>query len=119
MLLVHVKTERAQGGDLSVGQLYDEIIAAGVPENRMAECLDAIGCPEAHDPDWNELAFHLESVEGYRVDRDFPSLTSRDLITGAPRAGVERITYSVNLQSVQSCALSEDEFSSALREFMA
>ena len=119
MLLVHVKIERAQGGELSVSQLHDEIIAAGVPENRMAECLDAIGCPDSQDPDWNEFAFHLERVEGYRVDGKFPSLTSRDLIAGAPRAGVERVVYSVNLQAAQSCALSEDDLSSALREFMA
>ena len=119
MLLVHVKIERAHGGDLSVGQLHDEIVASGVPKNRMAECLEAIGCPGSHDPDWNEFAFHLETIEGYRVGRGFPSLTSRDLVAGAPRAGVEHVVYSVNLQTAQSFALSEDEFSSALKEFMA
>lgn len=119
MLLVHVKIERAQGGDLSVGRLHDEIIAAGVPMKRMEECLNAIGCPDFLDPEWNEFAFHLQSIEGYRVDREFPSLTSRDLNAEAVKVGVEHVVYSVNLQLAQSCALSEDEFSSALRGFMA
>lgn len=116
--LIHVGIERADGGDISVGTLYDDLVAAGIDRKVLQNGLNEIKCFDPKSSEWNRLRFNLESVTAYRVEEGFPRISSRLFPGGALPNGVSRVEYSVDLHSAAAFLLSRAELTLVLKRFL-
>lgn len=114
LLLVHIKVERANYGQLSVSRLSSDIVCAGVSRATLEKALGAIGCVDPDLPEWNRIQYELESMEGYRVASGFPRITSMQFPDGIPPDGIESVVYSIDLSSARRFLLSGEDMGKEL-----
>jgi hypothetical protein len=119
LILVDVKIERAEGGELSVARLYSDIVGLGVSVESFAVSLEALGCRDPASPEWNTVEFALESVAGYRVTEGFPRITSAQFPAGTLPEGIQTVTYSVDLGSARPFLLSDAELDEVFAKFVS
>jgi hypothetical protein len=107
LVLVHVKVERADHGDLSVSKLFSDVVAAGASRQATAEGLAAIGCvdPDAHE--WNRLRYAFEGMTGYLVGPGFPRITAAQFPDSTLPRGIQSVVYSVDLRAAKEFLLTE------------
>lgn len=111
--LVHLNVERADGGELSVSSLSNEIIAAGVAQHALGRALAEMGCLDPNAAEWNRVSYALEKASGYRVGPGFPRITSTQFPGGVMPEGIESIVYVVDLKVARQFQLSELELKAA------
>jgi len=114
LVLVHVRVERADKGELSVSALASEIVQCGASKKSLDDGLAAMGCLDSDSPSWNRIHFALEGVRSYRVESGFPRITSTNFPDGTLPDGIGSVTYAVDLRAAQEFLLSDDELESVL-----
>lgn len=119
MHLAHVRLERAQGGNITVGGLAERILASGGDSGALSAALMELGCDDPHSEAWNDQAFHLEALDLYVVNDEFPRLTGEQVIGGHLPHGIDNLSYKVDLKVAQDCKLSPSQASSIFSEFVS
>lgn len=109
LVLMHVKVERADAGDLSVSDLSTEIVGCGASRQLLEKALAAMGCLDPHALGWNRLRYALEEVNGYRIGPGFPKITSAQFPGGFLPEGIESVSYSIDLRAATAFQLSDSE----------
>lgn len=118
LVLFHIRMERADAGELSIGRLVSDLLAAGIDENRLRTALRAAGCTDHTSVEWNRISFHLEGIQAYGVQKGFPAIT-RDLFQNAVPSGLLGVTYEVNLDLASAFALDDAGTESAIDRFLS
>ncbi|MNG14313.1 hypothetical protein D3C84_980540 [compost metagenome] len=95
--LAHVRMERAEGGQLSVGALFNSLIRLGGGNGALDKGLGARECTDPHAAEWNRLCFSLEGVRVYSVGDEFPRVVDSNFSAGCPPPGVSALEYEVDL----------------------
>lgn len=119
LTLVHVALERADGGAVSVGGLYEEICALGVDRARFNKALGEVPCIDPGGPDWNRLSFNLEKVTGYQVTVGFPRVSSEMFSGGSVPVGIKKLVYTVDLSTADQFRLNPSGLDNAYRRFLS
>lgn len=119
LVLVHVKVERTDKGDLFVAGLVSEIVDCGVDRSVLEKGLAALGCLDPDSPTWNRIRCGLEGVTAYRVANGFPRITAAQFPGGVLPDGIESIVYSIDLRSAQQFLLSDADREAAYQRVFA
>ncbi len=119
MHIAHVRLERAQGADITVGSLVERIRASGGDTERLSTALVELGCDDPNSEAWNEQAFHLEALDLFVVDESFPRLTGEQIVGGHLPHGIDNLSYQVDLRVAQECKLSPSQASNVFSEFVS
>ena len=118
LVLFHIRMERVDAGELSVGRLVSDLLAGGVDENSLRTALRAAGCSDHTSPEWNHISFHLEGIQAYSVQEGFPAIT-RNLFRNEVPSGLLGVTYEVNLDLASTFALDEAGSRAAIDRFLS
>lgn len=113
--LAHVRLERVENGQLSVGSVYDGLLRSGADQKTLETGLEALGCSDPHGQEWNRLSFDLEGLNVYRVLEGFPRITRSSFIGGFLPEGVTALEYQIDLSHAKTFELSTNEFEIALK----
>jgi hypothetical protein len=117
--LIHVKLERSENGSLSVGVLYDELVARTTQRKRFEDAMSAVGCSAGGRDDWNRLSFNLEGFSGYQVVDGFPRVSTRNFIGNTIPNGILKVQYVINLNVADRFRLTPPQLKDAFRQFLA
>ncbi|MEL6243837.1 MAG: PD-(D/E)XK motif protein [Pseudomonadota bacterium] len=118
LCLVHVRIEAAGSGSLTVGRVFDDLVATGADEERLRTGLGALGCPDPHDEAWNSFAFELQGTDAYRVISGFPRVTPEQFSDGNVPEAISSLKYDVDLPVAGEFRMSADELSEYIDEMM-
>lgn len=111
-----VRLERNPGGDVTLASVVARLLAhPGVPKETFLAHLTAAGVPLAHVDLLSHYRFSDPSVIPLPVTDDFPALTERSLLGGRLPAGVDALTYRVDVSLALHRELSEDEWAAVCR----
>jgi hypothetical protein len=118
LCLVHVRIERADGGSLTVGGVFQDLLSAGTDAERLRAATGAAGCPDPLDETWNSSAFELQGADAYRVIAGFPSVIPEHFPEGRVPEAISALKYDVDLSVAGEFRMSADSFSEFLDEMM-
>lgn len=107
--LVHVRLERVENGQLSVGSVFDRILGLGADREALEKGLEAQGCLNPHGEEWNGLSFDLEGLTVYRVSKGFPRITGSSFAGGGVPEGVSALEYQIDLSHAKAFELSTSD----------
>lgn len=119
LILVHVRVERADKGDLFVAGLISDILACGVERAALEKRLAAVGCFDPRSPEWNRIRCGLEGLTAYRVGPSFPRITAAQFPKGQLPAGVDSISYTVDLRAAQQFLMQDKARDAAFQGIVA
>lgn len=111
--------EQSTGGTLSVGSLFARISGKTGDPLQLRDLLARMGCQDPNSPDWNSQTFDVEETRTYLVSERFPRLVPSSLSTGSLPAGVDCVTYDVELGAARDCLLSSDGRTAFLERMIA
>jgi len=116
--LIHVRLERSESADLTVQSMHSRLRDIVADHLILETGLARLGCVDPTDEAWNAAAFHLEGIDLYRVDEDFPCVTPGHFVGGEVPKGVDYLVYEVDLGHATSQRVSKDDHDEFFREFM-
>lgn len=119
LVLVHVRVERADKGDLFVAGLVSDILAYGVERAALEKGLAVVGCLDPGSPEWNRIHCSLEGLTAYRVGPGFPRITAAQFLKGQLPAGVDSITYTIDLRAAQQFLMQDKALDAAFQGIVA
>ncbi|MGN6655080.1 MAG: PD-(D/E)XK motif protein [Rhodanobacter sp.] len=119
LVLVHVRVERADKGDLFVAGLVSDILAHGVERAPLEKGLAAVGCLDPGSPEWNRIHCSLEGLTAYRVGPGFPRITAAQFPKGQLPAGVDSIAYRIDLRAAQQFLMQDKALDAAFQGIVA
>jgi hypothetical protein len=114
LMLAHVRAERSDDGELSVGSLCEKIVSQGVAKDALGAGLLAMGCSDPNSAAWNRIRFSHEGVEFYAVTDGFPRITERDFAAGRLPAGTGGVSYALDLASAEGFRMDDRQLSAAV-----
>ncbi|MFE3516768.1 PD-(D/E)XK motif protein [Streptomyces sp. NPDC059166] len=93
------------------GSTLDELVARAVDlcddQSELLSGLDSVGYRPSAQQDQDGLRLSLAEDRWYRVDEDFPRLTTASMHTGAVPAGVLDVRYTVDLAGTRTSPVDE------------
>lgn len=95
------------GGDISVAGVAAEVLRVASDRQGVLRLLAGYGCTDPESWEWNRCYFRLENEDHYLVDAEFPRIIPESFSGGCVPAGVEEISYVVNLGMAEQCRLSD------------
>jgi hypothetical protein len=107
--LVHIRLERVQSGELSVGTLFDALIDVGADKELVLRGLEAIGCTDPHAAEWNHHSFAIEGLKVYKVLDGFPRIVSSSFAERNIPDGVSALEYRIDLEYATAFEASLEE----------
>lgn len=119
LVLLHVRLEQADGGEIRLEALFENLISIGVDRKQLLKGLAETGCIDPSDAAWNRLAFSMQGCDSYRVAGGFPRIASDLFVDGAFPDGVSDLRYQVDLGHAAECRMTETELDRYLEEFVA
>lgn len=111
--------EETAGGDLSVARLAVDVANAASDRQEIGRLLTAAKCPDPVSQVWNRCRFRLEGETHYRVDEDFPRIIPGSFQGGTIPAGVESLSYVIDLGQAEACLLDDDTIALHIQEMVA
>ncbi|MCR8935234.1 MULTISPECIES: PD-(D/E)XK motif protein [unclassified Pseudomonas] len=112
--LAHVRLERAENGQLSIGSVFDSLLKSGADRKTLEKGLEALGCLNPYGKEWNRLSFCLEGIKIYSVSEGFPRITGSSFADGLLPAGVLALEYQIDLNHAKDFELPTDNYKIAL-----
>lgn len=119
LVLVHVRVERADNGDLFVAGLVSDILSYGVERAALERGLAAVGCLNPGSSEWNRIHCGLEGLSAYRVGSGFPRITAAQFPKGQLPDGVDSIAYTIDLRAAQRFMMHDRDRGAAFRGIVA
>ncbi|MER9175295.1 PD-(D/E)XK motif protein [Mesorhizobium sp. M0955] len=113
--LVHFDLEPVSGGLLTIASLGARALAKADDPAGLRDLLVGVGCPAVDADAWNRDAFRIESESLYRVETGFPRIVSSAFEGGQSPAGVDEVTYRIDLTLASTCRCRTDEIETLLR----
>lgn len=107
--LAHVRLERVENGQLSVGSVFDSLLRSGADRETLEKGLEALGCSDPHGEEWNRLSFDLEGLKVYLVSDGFPRITVSSFARGFLPEGVSALEYQIDLSHAKTFELSSND----------
>ncbi|MGN8122445.1 PD-(D/E)XK motif protein [Pseudomonas sp. 22082] len=104
--LVHVRLERVENGQLTVGSVFDGLMRSGAHRGTLEKGLEALGCLDPHGDEWNRLSYCLEGLEVYKVLDGFPRIIDSSFKGEVLPAGVLALEYQIDLSHARTFELS-------------
>lgn len=111
--------EERVDGALSVADVTADVVNAASDRQEIGRLLAAVGCPDPASRSWNRCRFRLEGEAHYRVDEDFPRVIPGSFQGGKTPAGIEGLSYVVDLGQAEACLLDDDAVALRMRELVA
>jgi hypothetical protein len=111
--------EPVSGGLLTVSALGRRVLALADDPSGLRHILGSVGCSDVDEESWNRDSFRMERQTLYRVDGSFPRLVPSLFAENDPLAGVDNVTYRVDLSVATGFQCSEDEFDRLLMTLAA
>lgn len=108
--LAHVRLERVENGQLSVGSVFDRLLRSGADRKTLEKGLEALGCSDPHGDEWNRLSFDLEGLNVYKVSEGFPRIIGSSFNGGFLPKGVSALEYLIDLSHAKTFELSTNDF---------
>lgn len=118
LLLAALFVEADPAGVITVPRLVDSILTKAQDVARVGSILASAGYDLEAPKPFEQFAFSLSSFDLYRVEGDFPRLTSEDLKGTALPLGVSQVTYRLDLAAAQSHRISPGSQSQQLQRFL-
>lgn len=116
--LAYVRLEARSGGAVTVPDLVDRIVMAGVSRHRLARRLEDAGCSMADRQVYARQAFDVRERLIYAVDDAFPRIIPGSFTSGALPPGVLRLRYYVELGGTVPAPLDETAAVTFLDRFL-
>lgn len=107
------------GGDISVARIAADVLRAASDRQEVLRLVAGYGCTDHDSREWNRCRFRLEDEHHYLVDARFPRVIPQSFPEGVVPAGVEGISYAVNLGTAEQCRLSNDTVDARNAELVA
>lgn len=117
LTLIHIRMERAAGGEIALSALVKELLSLGVDRDLLRSGLCELGCDDPDDPAWNALRFAPAGFAAYRVEPGFPRLTAASFPGGKVPDGVGRLSYEADLDFAKPFVLDSAGLDARLRAF--
>ncbi|NKY52038.1 PD-(D/E)XK motif protein [Nocardia vermiculata] len=114
LALVWLRLEAAVVGGTGVKELIDEVLRLCDDEGAVIIALAAIGYRVAHDDHYRHIRFGLNEERWYRVDDEFPRLTSAHTAAAGVSESVFGIDYSISLAGETPEPMDDDSIKSQL-----
>lgn len=111
--------EETVDGALSVAGVAADVIQAASDRQEILRLLAAAGCTDPSSRAWNGCRFRLEGEAHYRVDEDFPRVIPSSFQGGKTPAGIESLSYVVDLGQADACLLDDDAVALRMQELVA
>lgn len=106
--------EPVSGGDLSIFGLVSEVLQLASEPLKVRQLLAGMECPDPEAAEWNRLQFRFEGQVAYSVESGFPRIVPSTLIGGKLPAGLDDVSYSLDLTSASAFEIGEERFASHL-----
>lgn len=114
LTLAHVRTELADGGELSVSALVRSLVSAGVDLSELQQRLSRLGCFDPHALEWNRLTWAAPVYSMYDVGPRFPRVIHPSFSSGSLPAGITAMQYCIDVTHAVTSRLTDDESRHAL-----
>jgi hypothetical protein len=115
LVLVQVKMEQAASGSIFLSGLVEDLENSGVDKHRIVEGILLSGCKDPNDSEWNRYRFEIQDISAWQVREGFPRITSEEIKSESVPAGIDKLTYQVDLSVAESFKLNEHEFDGFLK----
>jgi len=119
LVLVHLRLEQAESGDLKLSSLVEDLVSTGVDRTKLLAGIAELGCNDPAHPSWNRLAFSLEGLDGYRVEEGFPRIVPTVFLGGHAPQGIGRLEYEVDLGHAAAFRIADADLRACFSGFMA
>lgn len=117
LILRFIRLEPDPAGELTVPDLALRASAMASSSDAIESLLEAFGFKEADADHWRVHRFRQVDATAYRVADGFPRLVPGTLNVLWPIAGVDDVTYQVNLATADEYKLTEPEWADIVTEF--
>lgn len=112
------KLELDDANGVSVPQLAEQVVAAGVDAAELYERLTRVGLAPAHLAAARESRFRIVEHRVWQVSDEFPRLVAASFVAGALPLGVSSLTYVLDLTATPQAALAPGEIDELHRRLM-
>jgi hypothetical protein len=117
LVLVLVRLEQIAGGGMSVSELGLEVQQL-VDAREFASRLARAGFLIDDLRNYDQIHFRSFQTVAYTVEGGFPRLTRQSLLGGNPPAGVQDISYRLDLAGADAWVISDEDLSGLYRDIV-
>lgn len=110
--------EEAPQDGVSVGQMVERLVEAGVDRAALLERMAKVGFTPEVIAKIGDQRFRLLALKQYTVDDSFPRIVPASFVGGAAPSGVVGLTYEIDLSAAPPYPLSEEQAQQFLVGFM-
>ena len=109
LFLASIILEKTVNGELDISRLFKRVADLSDNPGEVRKLVQAAGCHDPTSEAWNRLSFNVESENYYAVSEGFPSITPESFSTGSIPAGIDSLTYVIDLAVAEQFKLDGDK----------
>jgi len=118
LYLQYIRLECHPGGELTVPEVIDRICEGGVSRAGLYEKLQELGYHAIDEVHYRNICFGETEALMYRVEGEFPRLTAAALVEGKLPGAVSKLTYEIDLGSLEEEKLGEKAAGAVYQKFL-
>lgn len=117
LILRHIRLEPDPAGELTVPDLAVRAADLSSDPDAVRSLLEVFGYAEGDSDEWRVHRFRHAGATAYRVMEGFPRLVPDTLNVPWPIAGIDNVSYEVDLAIAGDYRLTEGDWADTVREF--